>query len=342
MKTFAIVGLGMALPPHMASLADLRGVARLAYAVTRSPARGSAFEGRYGMAATGDLDRVLGDPSVDAVILLTPPDSHRDLGGRILSAGKHLLIEKPAGLVTDDTRFLAERAKRSGLLAAPVLQHRFRPAMRAAGAVIASGRLGKLCGVHCLIPWWRPQSYYDAPGRGTYARDGGGVLLTQAVHTLDALRALCGGVTVTAAHAVTTSLHRMEAEDLACALAVFGPDSAPGTIMATTSCHPGMAETMTLILEEATIRIEGLQAQVFHHDGRVDHLGEQGASGNTADPMAFDHVGHRDLIAGFIDALEGSAPLAVDLSDLISTREVIDAIQDFGLGPSRSSGSAPA
>ena len=130
-KTFAIIGLGMALAPHMASLADLKDRARLAYAVARSPARRAVFAQTYGIAATGDLDAVLGDPAVDAVILLTPPDSHRDLGGRILSAGKHLLIEKPGGLVTDDTRFLADRARASGLLAAPVLQHRFRPAVRA-------------------------------------------------------------------------------------------------------------------------------------------------------------------------------------------------------------------
>lgn len=101
----------MALAPHIASLADLKGRARLARAVTRSPARRAAFEATYSIAATDDLEEVLSDPAVDAVILLTPPDSHRDLGGHILSAGKHLLIEKPAGLVTDDARLLADRAK---------------------------------------------------------------------------------------------------------------------------------------------------------------------------------------------------------------------------------------
>ena len=316
-KTFAIIGLGMALAPHMASLADLKDRARLAYAVARSPARRAAFAQTYGIAATDDLDAVLGDPAVDAVILLTPPDSHRDLGGRILSAGKHLLIEKPGGLVTDDTRFLADRARVSGLLAAPVLQHRFRPAVRAVAKIISSGEPGRLCGVHCLIPWWRAQSYYDEPGRGTYARDGGGVMLTQAIHTLDVLRALCGGAVIRAAHAVTSPLHRVEAEDMVCALAAFGPDAAPGTIMATTACYPGLPETMTLIFERMTIRLHGLQAEVFHHDGQVETLGGEGASGNAADPMAFDHASHRDLISAFLDALEGRAALPVDLSDLL-------------------------
>ncbi|MCZ0964326.1 Gfo/Idh/MocA family protein [Paracoccus benzoatiresistens] len=202
----------------------------MAYAVTRSPERRAAFEASYRIAATDDLHAVLGDPAVDAVILLTPADSHRDLGGRILSAGKHLLIEKPAGLVTDDTRFLADRAKASGLLAASVLQHRFRSSVQAVAKIISSGEPGRLCGVHCLIPWWRPQAYYDQPGRGTYARDGGGVMLTQAIHTLDVLRALCGGARISAAHSVTSHLHRMEAEDMVCALATFGSGAVPGRV----------------------------------------------------------------------------------------------------------------
>ncbi|WP_146038577.1 Gfo/Idh/MocA family protein [Paracoccus sp. SY] len=331
MKTIAILGLGMALAPHMAGLADLKGRVRLAYAVSRSSARRAAFEASYGIAATDDLDAVLGDPAVDAVILLTPPASHRDLGSRILAAGKHLLIEKPAGLVIDDTRFLADRAKALGLLVTPVLQHRFRSSVRAVAKIISSSAPGKLCGVHCLIPWWRPQSYYDEPGRGTYARDGGGVMLTQAIHTLDVLRALCGGARISAAHAGTSPLHRMESEDMVCALATFGPDAAPGTIMATTACFPGMPETMTLIFERMTIRLKGLQAQVFHHYGQVETLGGEGASGSAADPMAFDHASHRELMSAFLDALEGKTALEVDLSDLLRTRELIDAMtEDHG------------
>ena len=305
MKTMAIVGLGMALAPHMASFSNLRGRTRLAYAVTRSLERRAAFEATYGVATTHDLSAVLGDPAVDAVILLNSPDGHRDFGGRILSEGKYLLIEKPAGLVTDDARFLADRAGALGLLAAPVLQHRFRPAVQAVAKIISSGEPGRLCGVHCLVPWWRPQSYYDEAGRGTYARDGGGVMLTQAIHTLDVLRALCGGARISAAHAVTSHLRQMEAEDMVCALATFGPNAAPGIIMATTACYPGMPETLTLIFVRLTIRIERLQAQVFHHDGRVETLGDEGASCNAADPMASDHAGHRELISAYSGRTRG-------------------------------------
>ena len=82
----------------------------------------------------------------------------------------------------------------------------------------------------------------------------------------------------------------------------------------------------TLIFERMTIRLEGLRAEVFHHDGQIETLGGEGASGNAADPMAFDHAPHWELISAFLDALEGKAPLAVELSDLIETRQLIDAM----------------
>ena len=59
-------------------------------------------------------------------------------------------------------------------------------------AVLESGALGEVQAATMMVPWWRPQSYYDEPGRGVLARDGGGVLITQAIHSLDLFRWLVG------------------------------------------------------------------------------------------------------------------------------------------------------
>ncbi|WP_267895665.1 Gfo/Idh/MocA family protein [Paracoccus sediminilitoris] len=222
-------------------------------------------------------------------------------------------------------------ARNRGLLIAPVLQHRFRPSVRAAVSLAASGELGKLCGVNCLIPWWRSQSYYDEPGQGSFSRDGGGVLLTQAIHTLDVLRALCGEIEIKAAQVSTSALHSMEGEDTACALGEFGVGAAPGTIMATTASFPGFSEIMTLIFERATVRLTEQGMQTFYQDGRTEELMDF-SGGGGADPMAFDHANHRKLLSAFLDALEGKVSMEVDLSELIRTRDVIDKILAFRLG----------
>ena len=96
-----------------------------------------------------------------------------------------------------------------------VFQHRFRGLGAFAHAAAAARWALAVINVSC--PWWRAQSYYDEPGRGTLARDGGGVLITQAIHTLDLTLSLAGPIAEVAAIAGTTGLHRMESEDFAAA-----------------------------------------------------------------------------------------------------------------------------
>jgi predicted dehydrogenase len=60
--------------------------------------------------------------------------------------------------------------------------------------------------VEVRIPWWRGQDYYDQDGRGTLSRDGGGVLITQAIHTLDIMLLLCGPIKEVQGMIYTSSL----------------------------------------------------------------------------------------------------------------------------------------
>jgi UDP-N-acetyl-2-amino-2-deoxyglucuronate dehydrogenase len=207
-----------------------------------------------------------------------------------------------------------------------VLQHRFRPASRRLSDLIAAGELGELCAAHCMIPWWRPQSYYDEPGRGTLARDGGGVLLTQGIHVLDLLRSLVGEIAIEASTVATTALHRMETEDHVSALARFGSTRAPGMIMATTACYPGFSERIDLVFTRATARLEGGSLDLFHQDGRHEKLGEEQTLGGGADPMAFPRDSHRALIADFLDALDENRRPMVNIDDAIASRRLIDAM----------------
>ena len=325
-RGIAVLGLGMAVQPHAQSLLDLADRVDVVWAASRSEERCRAFAQAFPFPVTTEIDRVLRDDRVEAVLLLTPPASHAELGAAVLAAGRNLLIEKPVGLDTGTAVALAEQAARVGRQVGVVLQHRFRPAAQALAAAIAGGGLGPLCAGQCQVPWWRPQAYYDEPGRGTLARDGGGVLLTQAIHVLDVFRALVGTVDVQASIVTTTGLHRMESEDHVVALARLGEASAPGTILASTACYPGFPERIELVFRHATARLEGGCLDLYHHDGRHEQFAGAVASGGGADPMAFSHEAHRALIADFLDALDEDRVPRVGLPDLIATRRLIDAL----------------
>jgi UDP-N-acetyl-2-amino-2-deoxyglucuronate dehydrogenase len=173
---------------------------------------------------------------------------------------------------------------------------------------------------------WRPQSYYDQPGRGTKARDGGGVLLTQAIHTLDLMLSLAGPVAEVCGYATTTSVHRMETEDMVCAGARFA-NGAFGTIDATTAAYPGFPERIELVGEKATAVITGTELKVFHHDGRVTEMeADESAGGTGADPMAFPHDYHRSLLADFLDALDAGREPKISGREALGVHRLIDAL----------------
>ncbi|MFW5680757.1 MAG: Gfo/Idh/MocA family protein, partial [Pseudomonadota bacterium] len=240
----AVVGLGMALAPHARALAELADLYDVVGAYAPSPARRQAAARDFGLPVTDDLDRLI--ENVDVGLILTPPATHSELALRFFAAGRHVLLEKPLETDLERAKGLVAAAARHGRALGVVLQHRFREASLALEDLVTSGALGPLAVASCRVPWWRPQSYYDEPGRGTRARDGGGVLLTQAIHTLDLFRAVSGGVARVAAVARTTQLHRMECEDYVAATLELA-NGAVGWLEASTATYPGHPEEIRLV-----------------------------------------------------------------------------------------------
>jgi predicted dehydrogenase len=316
----AVIGLGMAVTPHARSLLDLRDRVEVAYAFSRSEARRRAFAERFDFPTTDELDRIVGDVSVDAVMILTPPNTHLELVERFAGAGKQILLEKPLERSTERALRLVEAAEAAGVKLGVVFQHRFREASEHLRKLLEQGALGELAVVNVISPWWRPQSYYDEPGRGTLARDGGGVLITQAIHTLDLLLSLTGPVAEVAAITGTTGLHHMDTEDFAGAGLRFA-SGAYGALMATTAEYPGFAERIELIGTRATAVLAAGMITLHWQDGR-----EEQGTGGGADPMAFPHDAHRALLADFLDALDQDCDPRVTGREALRVHRFIDAV----------------
>ena len=321
----AVIGLGPAAQPHAQSLIDLADRVDVRWAVTRSQARADAAAARYPFPITTDLDRAIADPTVQAVLLLTPPGAHLELAERCLSAGKHLLVEKPLEVSVERGRRLVAMGRASGLRVGVVLQHRFRPGAVRLRALLADGALGDLAAGWMTVPWWRPQAYYDEPGRGTLVRDGGGVLLTQAIHTIDLFRSLVGVTEVVSAMAATTKLHQMETEDYVTAQLRLR-NGAPGMLAATTAFMPGRPERIEIFGTKGAAVLAGGGLQVDYLDGRQETLDAGERTGSGANIMDFPNDAHRAVLADFLDALEAGRDPAVSAEEALATQELIDAI----------------
>jgi UDP-N-acetyl-2-amino-2-deoxyglucuronate dehydrogenase len=325
-RRLAIIGLGMAVTPHARSLLDLQDRVEVVAAYSRSEARRIDFAARFPFPTVASLDAIMGDPSIEVVAILTPPNTHLDLVRRAAAAGKHILLEKPIEISTERASEVVRVCRHSGVRLGIVLQHRFRPAAMRLRELLRTGALGNVVACSTSIRLWRPQSYYDEPGRGTRARGGGGVLITQGIHTLDLMLSLAGPVAEVSAYATTTTVHRMQTEDLVCAAVRFS-NRALGTIDATTSAYPGFPERIEIAGETATAVLAGTRPEVFHHDGSLTETAPDGSAGGTgADPMAFPHDYHCALIADILDALDESREPAINGEEALKVHRLIDAL----------------
>ncbi len=327
----AVVGLGMAVTPHARGLVDLDGEIEVVHAFSPSAARRASFAERFPFPLTDRLETILGDDSVEAVLVLTPANTHLEIATACARAGKHVLLEKPIEITTARAEELVATCRDAGVTLGIVLQHRFRPAGLRAAEILASGELGRIVGCSTVIRLWRPQAgYYDQPGRGTLARDGGGVLISQGIHTLDLMLSLAGPVAEVTGYATTTPVHRMETEDMVAAAARFA-SGAFGTIDATTAAYPGFAERIEITCEKGTATLAGTELAVRFQDGRVIEItSDQSPGGTGADPMAFPHDYHRAVMADFAAAIrEGRAP-KVTGEEALKVHRLIDALIETG------------
>ena len=331
MKTrIALVGLGMAVTPHARGLMDLSDRVEVVHAFSPSEARRRSFAERFPFPLATSLDDVLGDPSVEAVLVITPANTHRDVAIRCAQAGKHVLLEKPLEITTQRAEQLVSACRDAGVKLGVVLQHRFRPAGMKLAALLQAGELGSIIGCSTVIRLWRPQGYYDEPGRGTFARDGGGVLISQGIHTLDLMLSLAGPIAEVTGYSTTTPVHRMETEDMVCAAARFA-NGAFGTIDATTAAYPGFLERIELACEKGTAVLAGTLLLVQFQDGRrIEMESDKSAGGTGADPMDFPHDYHRAVMADFIDSIQTGREPKVTGEEALRVHRLIDALLETG------------
>ena len=318
-----IIGLGMVRRPtrRASSNSRIASTSPTHSALRRNDGRAS----RRAFPQCERLETILEDRAVDAVLVLTPPNTHLDIVSRCAKAGS-MCCSKAARSV--DRQGGSAGSAMCGKLGV-VLQHRFRPAAEKLRERL--GELGPIVSASAAIPNWRPQSYYDQPGRGTRARrrrraaDAG-------IHTLDLFLSYTGEAAEVKSFVTTTPVHRMEprisrsprCDSRAARLASCTP---PAT------AYPGFPERIELIGARGTALLEGTSLKMHFTDGTsFETRTESGAGGTGADPMAFPHDWHRGVLADFLDSIERNREPRVSGAEALKVHRFIDAILQPAFG----------
>ncbi len=235
----AVIGCGKVGHFHAQAFQRLEN-SELVACYGRNPEKTQAFADQYGIRAFTDLDEMVRETGVQAVAICTPHPNHGDLAVRCCKLGLHIAIEKPLASTLEDCDAIFSAAKENGVVGATICQRRFyRPAMRVKQA-IEDGKIGTpILGTVNMLGW-RDMAYYNSdPWRGTWAGEGGGVLINQAPHQFDLLLWYMGEIDEVYGMWDTLNHPELEVEDTAAAVIRF-KSGAMGNIVVSNSQNPAL------------------------------------------------------------------------------------------------------
>lgn len=315
---FAILGAGMIADYYRQAIAanESKG-ARLSAIGHYNPARFDDIARRCGVPCRSIAD-VLVDPAVDAVCIATPSGHHPAQAIAAANAGKHVLVEKPMALSLADADALIAACRENGVRLGVTLQRRVEPLFRRVYDAIRGGDLGEITLAAVTMPYMRGEAYYaQADWRGTWALDGGGVLMNQGIHIVDLLVWFLGDPVEVHAFA-STGRRTVEVENSAAAVLRFS-NGALASLTGTITTPPGFAHRMEIYGTNGGIQIEGesvlrwtladpSQATVEPWplaSGQVD-------AGMAGDPRGIAASGHSAILGDFVDAIRSGKNPAID------------------------------
>src|ERR1700728_1912204 len=263
---------------------------------------------RHGGRPYEDFDAFLEHRPMDLVVVGSPSGLHATHGIAATRRGLHVLTEKPIDITTQRADALIEAADRAGVKLGVMFQDRVKPEIRKLKEWLHLGLLGKPLLVDARVKWYRPPEYYDnSRWRGTFALDGGGALINQAVHTVDLMLWLLGDVVRVQAYKAT-GLHSIEAEDTAIALLEFA-NGALGVLQATTAAYPGYPRRVEITGSEGTVILEHDRVLAIDLRNPPDAFNQSIApdeNRSASSAAVSDFRGHQALIQDFLHAIEAN------------------------------------
>ena len=236
----AIIGCGKVAHLHARALLDIAESNFVAAQHYRAD-KAQSFATAYGVKAYTDVGEMVAREKVDVAIVCTPHPQHREPAIRAMQAGAHVLVEKPLAASLEDCDAMIGAAKALGKTLGVVSQRRFYPAVQRVKAAIDQGKIGRPALGTVIMLGWRDQQYYESdPWRGSWAGEGGGVLVNQAPHQLDLLQWLMQDE-ITELYGVWKNLNHpyIEVEDTALAILKF-KHGAVANIVVSNAQKPGI------------------------------------------------------------------------------------------------------
>jgi predicted dehydrogenase len=322
-----IIGTGAIANKHALAYRNLGF--QITACTNKSAERGQTFAEANGAQFVATAEELCARPDVDFVDVCTFPDYRLDPVRLCAAAGKHVLLQKPMATDLATAREMIEIARDAHIQLGIVSQHRFDDATIFLKKAMEEGRLGRILQADAYVKWWRSAEYYSRPIKGSWAVEGGGALINQAIHQVDLLLYLVGAVDQVFAFWQLGAIHKIESEDNLSALLRYA-NGATGVIQASTALWPGYSERIEIHGTRGTAIITG--DKLTHWDVQ-DDTGEAApivghVESGASDPMAISVVPFERQFQDFAAACESRNSPSIGGEDGYRALQLVTAIYD--------------
>lgn len=322
MKTLraAIIGCGGIHHVHAKTLADIPGVELTAVCDTK-PERAEASAKAYGARAYTRAEDIYALPDVDVVHITTPHYLHAAMTISALQAGKYVLCEKPMATSCADAKaMIAASGGRLGI----IFQNRYNAASERLKQIVTGGEYGALICIRGQVTWIRTPDYYSDDWHGRKALEGGGVMMNQAIHTLDLVQWLAGpALTVTGQINTQALTGVIEVEDTAQFRIRFA-NGAIGIFYATTGYGVDDEIEVEVVMEKGVFWLRGDQLYRRPHGQELEMI----CRNERLIPKGKDYwgTGHLKQIADYYDAIRNNRPIRIDGREGYAALSIVQAL----------------
>ena len=322
MPTAAVIGCGDVSVVHFDALTSLPEV-QLVAVCDIDPKQLTAAAIEHDVLGYSDHLTLLAEARPDAVHICTPHNQHALIAADSLERGVHVILEKPLAHTLIEGQRLVEVAERGSAKIAVCFQNRYNAPVQAMHRLLSSGELGRVLGGAATVLWHRTADYYlSRPWRGTWDGSGGGLLMNQAIHTVDLMQWLMGDVTAISGQVASRFLGEViEVEDTAeCVLEHRG--GARSVFYATLANVINAPVELDIVTEGATLNLRtGLT--VSYADGRQETVFERTAPSGG---RAYWGVSHELLIGDFYSRLSEDEPFWISPREAEKSLRIVKSL----------------
>ena len=203
------------------------------------------------------LDEMLEETKLDVLHICLPHYLHVKAAETAIENGVNVFMEKPPALTKDEFQTLKKKVQETKLSVGVCFQNRYNESVLEACSILKSGSMGKIKGARAFVTWSRDTDYYTRDRwHGSKSTEGGGVLINQAIHTLDLLTQFMGKPLKVEAEVKNYHLKSViDVEDTVESYIEF--ENGPACFFATNAYVEDAPVLLEIVCEKGKIRLEG-------------------------------------------------------------------------------------